>query len=405
MTKPPPAGEKLELVIAKSAFGGDGIAFSQGKVCFVEGALPGERVVARVFEEKKNFSRASIVEILEPSAYRGTAPCRYLPHCGGCQYQHVEYKEELRMKEAQLADILKPLLESGFLKIKPIVASDREYGYRNGVTLHPIFSKKNRPSGGRQAPALLGFIGKDNISKIPVKSCLLADERLSSVFGNEINLKKETDKLMLKLSEEGEIVSDTEERFFRICLGGQSFLASSKGFFQNNLFVAERLADQVSQWIQKLKPDVFFDVYAGVGTFSMLSALEVPKIVCVEESGPSVQALNMNREERKISSMRIAEGKAEKIFPGIWEKEKSERSVILLDPPRQGIAAGLANFLSKNHSASGLIYISCDPVTLVRDLKIILSLNQWKTEEIIPFDMFPRTKHLEVAILLTNHTS
>ena len=398
----PPTGEKYELLIVKSAFGGDGIAFSQGKVCFVEGALPGERVLAQIFEEKKNFSRASILKILEPSIHRLAAPCRYLPHCGGCQYQHVDYQEELRMKEAQLADIFKPLEALESLKIKPIVASNREYGYRNGVTLHPIFSKKNRVSIGRQVTASLGFVGKDNVSKIPIKSCLLADERLASVFGNEINLKKEIDKLTVKLSKEGEIVSDTEERFFRIRLGGESFLVSSKGFFQNNLFMAQRLAAQVREWVQRLKPDVFFDLYAGVGTFSILSAREVPKIVCVEESGPSVQALGMNCQERKISSMEIVEGKAEKVFPEIWEKKKSERPLILLDPPRQGIAAEFAGHLSKISGTSGLVYISCDPVTLARDLKIILALGRWRAEEAAPFDMFPRTKHLEVAILLTN---
>ena len=155
------SSEPLELFVDKTVFGGDGLAHYQGKVYFIEGALTGETVLARVVAEKKNFSRAEIIRILEPSKHRINPPCRYVAHCGGCQYQHVEYSQELRMKEAQLLEILKTVPGLDVEKISPIAFSEKEYGYRNSVTLHPIYSKKKKS-------ALLGFIGKDNVTMIPI---------------------------------------------------------------------------------------------------------------------------------------------------------------------------------------------------------------------------------------------
>jgi len=387
----------VELFIVKSVFGGDGFALHEGKVYFVEGALPGERVLASVTEEKKNFSRARIAKILQSSPHRVEPPCRYASHCGGCQYQHADYREELRLKEAQLAEILKTVPEITPDKIGPIVASPADYGYRNSVTLHPILSKKSKT-------AKLGFIAKDNVSKIAVQNCLLVDPKLSSIFSKEYTIKKD-DKVTFKLSEGSQIVSDSAATFFRVRLGGESFLTSSRGFFQNNLPVAALLAEKVREWTRSVKPDVFFDLYAGVGVFSILCAKEVKKIVCVEESPESVQALRMNREERKMTSLEIMEGRVEKTFPALWEKEKTASlaaSLVFLDPPRQGITPDLARFLAQNQGMGALVYVSCDPVTLARDLKLILSSGRWKFRQVVPFDMFPRTMHLETAAFLTS---
>ena len=152
MTKRPLPGTTLELIIGKCAFGGDGIALHEGKVYFVEGALPGERILAGVTEEKKNFSRAVILKILEPSSHRVDPPCPYVEHCGGCQYQHVDYREELRLKETQLAEIFRNMPGVSPEKIMPIAASDSDYGYRHSVTLHPVFSspKGGSASGGKK---------------------------------------------------------------------------------------------------------------------------------------------------------------------------------------------------------------------------------------------------------------
>jgi len=389
-----PKREPIELEITKAAFDGDGLASVSGKTCFVEGALPGEKVLARIFEEKKNYLKAKIIKVLQSSYARTEAPCPYYAYCGGCQYQHTAYSEELKLKEEQVWEILGRAagIWNGF---RPIVHSGKDYGYRNNVTLQV------QSSGKRREIISLGFFGRDNVSIIPVKKCLLADERLLPVFGATLHFKKTPEKITFRLSEEGEIVSDEQERFLRIRVGDEILLTHSQGFFQNNLAVASVLAGKVKEWAALIHPKIFFDLYAGVGFFSVLCAPGIDKIFCVEESVASVKALRMNCQERKILQMQIFEGRVEKIFSGLWTQENNNRALVLLDPPRQGLSQTLAKFLSEQRNVAGLIYVSCDPATLARDLKIILDKAHFEVKEVVPFDMFPRTKHIEVAVFLT----
>lgn len=389
MSKPP--APTFVFRVDKTAFGGEGLAVREGKVYFVEGALPGEEVEAAVLEEKKNFGRARVRKVLKASPHRIEPPCRYASHCGGCQYQHVDYEGELALKEAQFEEILRPL-PGAATATRPIVRSPKEYGYRNALTLHPVFSKKSKT-------AALGFVAKDNVSRVAVSSCLLADPALAPVLTRQYSVKPSVEKLTFRVAEDGRVVGDADEVFLRVKLAGQSLLTSSKGFFQNNLAVAGLLAEKIAAWVREASPDVFFDLYAGVGAFSFTSAAGVPKVVAVEESPSSVQALRMNREERK-AALAVVEGRVEKKFAEIWEREMTARAFILLDPPRQGIAPELARQFAGMEGASRLAYVSCDPVTLVRDLRVILEGGRWKLAEAVPFDMFPRTRHIEAAVLL-----
>ena len=390
--------KQIELTINKIAFGGDGIASLNGKTCFVEGALPGEKVTAGIIQEKKNFLKAKLVKILESSSHRISPPCPYIEHCGGCQYQHVAYSEELRLKLIQLQEILGRTLQIPASRIEPMVVSGKDYGYRNSITLH-------RTSEESRKPQALGFIGSDNHSKVAVKDCLIADDRFKPLFQRKVLLKKNIEKISFKLSEKGEIFSDQDDLFLRVSVSGQSLLVHSKGFFQNNLGVTELLVEKISQWVGQSNGRIFFDLYAGVGTFSFLSANTVQKIYCIEENPYSVHALRMNKEERKLTTMEIIAGRVEKAFPVVFEKEKNTRSLVFMDPPRQGIEQKLASYLSGEGVPDVLIYLSCDPSTLVRDLKIILSKGCYEIETIVPFDMFPRTKHIETAVLLKKKTA
>ena len=378
--------KEVTLKVEKTAFGGEGLAhLPDGKTCFIEGALPGETVSTWIISDKKNFVKARLKQVIEASPDRVTAPCPYYDHCGGCQYQHAAYSAELKFKEEQVRELLSRQASIDPGLVAPIRFAQRDYGYRNSVTLHA-------------QKTTFGFIGKDNRSVIPVKNCLLADERLRPVFGFKLQKKKKADRVTFKLDEKGKIASDLEETFFRIRLKDESFLVSSQGFFQNNLAVTELVADQIALWVEEMAPKVFFDLYAGVGVFSFLSAKRVPKVVCIEESPQSVQALKMNRDERKRISTEILEGRVERIFPEYFQKSTASRTLILMDPPRQGLDADFARFLAEKSGNFSMIYLSCDPATLARDLKTILSGGRAKVVQIIPFDMFPRTAHVEVLV-------
>lgn len=362
----------------------------------LEGTLPGETVEADVLSEKKNYVEAKVTQVLNASSERVQPPCRYVGWCGGCQYQHMTYEEERRIKNAQVLELLGAFAERPDV-IQPIRSSEKEYGYRNSVTFH-----QSEPD--RKKKTSIGFIGVDNKTIIPVSECLLLDPALSTVWarcGRSVFTEK---KLTFKLSESKDIVSDTDERFFRIRVCGTSLLTSSKGFFQNNLAVTELLVEVVKNWVAASRARLFLDLYSGMGLFSLLCAKDVPEIICVEENGPSLEAFKMNVEEQKRSGIKLKAGRVERIYNLIANETALDGSIILLDPPRQGLEKNLAMALGHSR-AERIIYISCDIPSLARDLALIRAAGQFDVAKIVPFDMFPKTKHIEAAVLLTSKTS
>lgn len=368
-------------------FGGDGLAVWNGKACFVEGALPGETVEARITDDKKDWARARTVKVLEASKHRVKSPCRYYGRCGGCQYQHTSYDEELRMKESQVRELLEKVPGVAG-RIRPILHGPKDYGYRRSATFHVIRSKRK---------SQLAYISKDNVTPLPVQNCALLDPALERVFSSFTGAK--SDKVSFKLSGDGRVVSDERENFFRVSILGQTLVANSKAFFQNNWEVTGLIAQQVRSWLEALRPGLFFDLYAGIGTFSFLCAGSIKRVICLEENPFAVAALKMNREESKHPGLETLEGRVERRFEEIWKKEGSSDAAVFLDPPRQGLERELASFLATEVAAKALIYVSCDPATLARDLRVLLG-GRWRLEELVPFDMFPRTKHVEAAALL-----
>lgn len=383
----------VEIEIVRTAYGGDGIGALDGKTCFVEGALPGETVIARVLQDKKTYVRARVVKVLVPSERRVPAPCPYVDRCGGCQYQHASYREELDLKETQLREFFDRSLGGSGAAVKPIHPSPSEYGYRNSVTLHRTRADDRRPQR-------LGFVSRDNKTMVAVDRCLLADPRLEPVFRAEHALPKGKDRMTFRLTAAGAVVSDREEAYPRITIGGETLVAGSRGFFQNNLAVTKLLAEQVAAWTRRFRPANFFDLYAGVGTFTFLSAREVPNVFCVEESAASLAALRMNRDEKRPQGLEIVEGRVEKAFPLVLTRAKKGATMLCLDPPRAGLEPSLARFIAAQTGVDEIVYVSCDPATLVRDLKTLLDGGRYELAEAVPFDMFPRTKHVETAALL-----
>jgi 23S rRNA (uracil1939-C5)-methyltransferase len=381
------------LKVTKSAFGGEGIALFEGKTCFVQGALPGETVEAQIVQEKKNFAKARTLRVLEASAQRVEPPCPHYGTCGGCQYQHVSYQEERRLKVLQLSETMERLAGVK-APIEPMLYSEKEYHYRNSVTFHVAWNPK-------PLPPVFYFIGNDNVSQVTIRRCDILDDRFEPILKTPVSLQKKIKKINFKLSQSGDIVSDEEERFFRIRLNGEPIIANSKGFFQTNLRITELLVEKVKEWVNAAQPQVFFDLYAGVGTFSWLCAKEVLRIFCIEENPFSISALRMNREEKNAKSVEIIPGRVENVFPPLLARVGAKEAVLLMDPPRQGLEKSLAEKIAQLEGAKALIYISCDIPTLARDLKIILSGKRFVLSQVVPLDMFPRTKHIEAAVLLT----
>lgn len=375
---------ETEIRITKLAYGGEGIGLVDGKICFVENALPGEKVLARVMENKPKFLRAKTLKVLEASPSRIVPPCPHIDSCGGCQYQHLDYAEELRWKETQVREYL-----SRNLKIDPaLIAAIREsaspFGYRNSVTLHY--------ERGRA-----GFYGKDNKTLVPVEGCLLAAPGLASVFrekaagGNNVSYR---------LSKDGHLYTSAENSFFEIQTGGETVLTHSKSFFQNNLEVTAAVGKEIKAWAAEKKRETFVDLYAGAGTFTFLAAPKGAELVFAEESPWGLAALEKNIEARRLKAS-VLKGKVEKTFPQWLENSGPGKKLVAADPPRSGMEPIVAKKLAGDPRVVNLAYLSCHLGSLTRDLGVLLKSGRLRTERIVPFDMFPRTKHIEILALLS----
>ncbi len=392
----------VELEIRALAFGGEGVGSVEGKACFVEGTLPGETVIARVTQDKKRFMRAKLLKVVEASAARVEPPCPFVENCGGCQYQHIAYAEELRLKEAQVREAFQRAFGLPGDAVRSIRRGARDYRYRNSVTLHA--AGRGPKGSGPGAPA---FVGRDNRTLVPVTDCLLVDERLRGAFTPPLRPGRGADKATFRLDSQGHAVSDHDDRFLRVNVAGEEFVAHSRGFFQNNLEVTADLAAVLAEWVARTAPEVFYDLYGGVGTFGFLAARGVPRLVCIEEHPGSLQALRMNRSEKgRSASLEIVEGSVEKAFPLVWRRpDRAGRSFICLDPPRAGLDGALCRFLEEQVDAAAIAYVACDLPCLVRDLGVLLERGRYGVREVVPFDMFPRTKHIEVAVLLERRSA
>lgn len=373
-----------QLKIEKLAYGGEGLGIQEGKVCFVEGALPGEEVQIEFTQNKSNFSRGRLVQVEKPSPHRVDPPCPYIVDCGGCQYQHVDYAEELKWKEIQVREYLARYLKIDEALVKPIQSVSKDYHYRNSITV-------------QKAGDGVGFYAKDNKTLIPVANCLLAEERLEPIFKQP--LEGVHAKVTYRISAEGEIVSDQQDKIFPVRVGDSLLYTHSKSFFQNNLAITAKIGEQLATWVQRLQPSEFMDLYAGVGTFTVLGAKGVKRAICVEESSFSLKALETNLQMTGLP-YEILRGKVESVFPPYFFKSPVfERPFFFLDPPRIGMTERFSGFLAKEKSIDAMVYLSCHLGTLTRDLGIILKNGNYKITEVIPFDMFPRTKHIEIAVL------
>ncbi len=373
-----------EIEIKKLAYGGEGLGMLDGKICFVEGALPGETVAIRAIQDKGNFFRAKLAKILKSSDARREPECPYVRDCGGCQYQHVSYAAELEWKEIQVREYMERYLKISPELVRKIEGMDAPYRYRNTVTLH---AQKDR----------IGFIGPDNRSVAAVKDCLLVDEKFSGVFSPDgFGAGK---RKTFRLSSAGEVLSGDEDALFEVEIGKKKLVTGSKSFFQNNLRMTGRIAAKVAEWTAETKPEIFADLYAGVGTFSVLSAGAAGKIVCAEDNPDSMQALEANL--RLLGrDFEILRGKVENVFPEYLKNQKPAKQMLFLDPPRTGMEKSFCEFLAVSCPAQSLVYLSCHLGTLTRDLGTILKKGNFKIREIVPFDMFPRTKHIEIAVYL-----
>ncbi len=363
-------GDKIILPIHDLAFGGEGVGRVDEFVVFVPFVITGETVEVEISEVKKNFARAKLLRIVTSSPERVTPECRYFGTCGGCQYQHINYSAQLRYKHKQITDLFKRVGKISRDMVAPVIPCPAPYGYRNRIMIR---SQWNGPAKKLE----IGFIRTDNKFVEDITECKIAEpvlnEQITDVRANPP--PKGGIKVVLRVQPENwEVPRDS--------------------FFQNNFFLLPKLVETVRHFLQTGGAKHLIDLYCGVGFFGIESASVVDSFVGVEYDQLAISAARQNAASRKINNGEFVAAKVEAILPELLLRFSAEKTAVILDPPRKGCWPETLELLRQT-GPKQVIYVSCHPATMARDLNILCVDGVFQLARVQPLDMFPQTQHVE----------
>lgn len=381
MDQPPPApGAKLTLTIDDIAFGGDGVGRSGNFVIFVPFVALGETVEVELTEVKTRFARARLLRVLQPAAERVAPPCRYFGDCGGCQYQHLAYPEQLRLKHKQISDLFQRIGGFDSAVIDPVLPCPQPFGYRNRLMIRSQWDKFKQGLN-------IGFIRADNRLVVDIEECKIAEPALNEQIQHVRQHPPPKGGLKVVL---------------RIAPGGWDLPRDS--FFQNNFFLLPTLVDTVRARIKDSGSRFLIDAYCGVGFFSIELAGMVEHFAGVEVDVAAIKAARQNAIRRNLINGEFIVGRAEELLPGMLGRFQAEASTLILDPPRTGCPAEMLQAI-RTHQPAQILYVSCHPATLARDLNVLCANSVFELKKIVPLDMFPQTQHIECVADLRRKTA
>ena len=368
---PPPApGSRLTVTINDIAFGGEGVARVNDFVIFVPFVVLGEEVEIELTEVKKQFARARLLNVLRPSPQRVTPACRYFGDCGGCQYQHVAYAAQLEYKHKQIADLFERMGGFNPAVVMPMVPCPQPYGYRNRIMIRSQWDKFKQGLN-------IGFIRADNRLVVDLDECQIAEPALNQQI---LHVRahpppKGGIKVVLRVAPEGwEVPRDS--------------------FFQNNFFLLPKLVETVRAALRESGARFLVDAYCGVGFFAVELADLVEAFVGVEVDAPAVKAARRNAAARQRANGEFVLGRTEELLAGLLARFAAAQTAVVIDPPRTGCPPTSLERLRAVRPAQ-IIYVSCHPATLARDLNALCADGVFELVRVVPLDMFPQTQHIE----------
>lgn len=417
--QPFPYHHELEMEIATLTNLGVGLGrvpVGEGKwVVMVPFTLPGEKVRVRVYRNHKNYSEADLVAVLTPSPHRIDPKCPLFGQCGGCQYQHLAYAEQLKWKRQQVEELLKFMAGVEFA-VNPVINSPREFGYRSKITPH-FHCGMRSAEGGEPKPQPIGFLKQGTrFDIIDVPRCPIATPEINAKLP-EVRAKtqariaageyKRDATLLLRHAQEG-VITDYDAVIHEViphpstphsALSAQQplrlhFLA--RDFFQNNPFILPAFTGYVREQAAGSGAKFLVDAYCGSGLFALSCAPAFERVTGIELSETSVKFATENAAANNIANATFRAGDAAQIFAGL-DFPPADTAVVI-DPPRKGCDELFLNQLF-SFGPRAVVYVSCDPATQMRDLKGFLAAG-YKLTAVQPFDLFPQTRHLECVITL-----
>lgn len=412
--------------VEKMAFGGSGILKKDHFVLFVPFSAPGDEISCQITQIKKNYGKAQILKVLNSSALREKPKCRYFEKCGGCQLQHVQYQEELKQKREWIQEAFYKFSQFKEMIVPPVAPSPKEYDYRRHITLTLQKKPKEKAFAGYhtiQAKSLIKieecpiFIKKENsllkeiqlfieeleITETEAKLEIVKDQGTYLLHFHFKRLPKNADLIAKNFLEKqaaikGIILNSKTKSFSfgktecQLLVNGLIFNFSSHAFMQNNREQSIKIYSHLLELIKEENPEEVLDLYCGIGISSLLIAREGFKVTGVEYNATAIKAAIHNAKKNGINSVKFIHATAEDAV----EKIKIPEFVIV-NPPREGLDVRVIEAIKKKLPKK-IVYISCMPPTLARDLKLFGEAYQ--IESCSPFDMFPKTTHVEIILVL-----
>lgn len=442
--------EEYILDIVSQGYEGEGVAKIDSYPIFIEGALKGEKVKVKIVKVNKNFAYGKLLEVIEKSEGRVEPKCKYFKKCGGCKLQHMNYETQLDFKWERVKDCIKKIggLSEDLVEY-PIGMEENPYKYRNKVQL-PIGMDKSKP--------VLGFYAPRSHDIIDIEECLIQEEdankisKITREWIEEFNIMpafvdgkfnkkgllrhvmirkgfktgevmvvivatrkdlKHIDELIKKLefhveglksvvlcvnAKDTNVILTPEcytlwgEDYIQDYIGDFKFNISPLSFFQVNPMQTEVLYNKVLEYAELTGKETVFDAYCGTGSITLFLSQKAKKVYGVEIVEPAIINARENAKMNNVSNTEFFVGKSEEVIPKLI-KEGIKADVIVVDPPRKGCDIKLLKAIGET-KPERVVYVSCDPSTLARDLKILDELG-YKTEKVQPVDMFPQTAHIE----------
>ena len=354
----------VDLRIEDVAFGGKGVAREQGKAVFVPYTIEGEMVSAEIVREKKQFAEADLVEVKQGSANRVAPECPYFGRCGGCAYQHIDYQHQLAIKWRQVHAALQRIGKLKDVPMRPIIPSPRQYAYRNRITVHA-------------QDGVIGFFRRDSHRLIDIEHCPISREEVNHALA-ELRAQ--------------EYVRDAHYTL-RVASG-------PRVFSQINDEVAQALRDLIIDLVPP-NQNLLIDAYCGAGFFAKALLDKFERVIGIDWDRFAIAAAKENANEKETyiaGDVEDVEAAVSAAFVSGDVRPRtrgtSAATTMIIDPPATGLTEAVRKAIT-DLAPETLIYVSCNPPTLARDLKELQ--HRFAITSITPLDMFPQTAEIEVV--------
>ena len=441
-------GQIVELEITDLNTHGDGVGRYEGRVVFIPNTVTGDRLTAKIVQSKAKFARGTVEKIIAPSPHRLRPSCIVADKCGGCQWQHVNIDYQREAKQQQIVQAFERIGGFENLEIQPILHTEKVLNYRNKSTYplersprnvragyyrqgtHKLINLNQCPVQDKRLDPLLRDVKKD----IHARGWSIYNEathqgklrhlslRIGQHTGEILLTLVTTDPSLMDIEAQAQIWLDKYPNLVGVCLNvnrdrtnailgktthailGKSYLREmfagvelhigADTFFQINTNAAELLLESIVKQLNLTGSETIVDAYCGIGTFSLPLARMVQKVIGIELNSASIEQAQSNAVLNRIDNAVFYAGRVKNLLPQI-----SQADILLLDPPRKGCDALVIDAILRLRP-NRIVYVSCKPSTLARDLKILCESQMYQVIQIQPADFFPQTTHVECCALL-----